>query len=109
MTKQIRRRALVVLGTSLLLATASMPSVAGARGSKACGDFGSRGIHSIKARGVGCHRARHVVHKWADSGCPPDGSTCRILRFACRVPARDNYSHLDCRRGHKRVYAQLEY
>jgi hypothetical protein len=82
-----------VLTLSLLLTT---PSTATAADYKRCGDLqrAGAGVYNIRAKGVGCRKARRVArryyNRWVDSG---GDTTHRILGFRCRSRRTGIESH----------------
>ena len=99
----------VLLCTGLILG--SLATDAGARDFKNCGTRAPF-VNPTKARGVGCHKAHKVLHRWvhkSGSTCRADGSRCHVLGFSCRVPRAHNYSNLICHRGSAVIFQHLVY
>ncbi len=75
-----------------------------------CPDSGA--FTAIRVTAVSCGEADRVLGRWESgqgeaSGCGPSGSPCEVLGFRCEVPAADNYNHLICTDGARRIVAKL--
>lgn len=61
----------------------------------------------LKASGLECADAQRVVSQWGQSlKCGPNGTTCQVDGFTCRVQDV-NYTELDCDRGNQRLIGKL--
>ncbi len=64
-------------------------------------------VQSIVATNVDCTEADQVVDAWSmQPGCGPDGTTCNVMGFACRVKTRG--SALRCENGEQVITGTLK-
>jgi len=65
-------------------------------------------VRSIVATDVDCAEATQVVDKWSrQADCQPNGTTCHVLGFACRVSAANSFTDLRCESDQQLITGQL--